>query len=215
MSSSPANDAPAKGQETVFDVTEEQIARVYAQAYFAVIAKAANTAELVAELDSLVVDLLDAIPDFERTLCSGLVSHEEKVGLLDRVLSRRASTSLLNFLKVLSQHGRLDLLRAVAQATHRIHGEHIGQREVEVRVASELDEPLREELAEKVRQQLGAEPVLNVVVDRTMLGGIVLRVGDTVYDGSVKTRFEIARKAMIARAVETIETKPETFLEDT
>ena len=213
MSTSPPNGNEAPRQETVLDVTEEQIARVYAQAYFDVIKKEAKAADLVAELDSLVTDVLDPFPDFEQTLRSQLISHEEKIALIDRVLGKQGSSSLLRFLKVLSQHGRLELLRSVARATHKIFAEHSGQKAVEVRVASELAADLRKELVKTVRQHLDAEPVLNVIVDRSMLGGIVLRVDDTVYDGSIRTRFEMARKAMIAKAVETIETSPETFFE--
>ena len=60
---------------------------------------------------------------------------------------------------------------------------------------------------------LGREPVLHVKVDPSLIAGIVIRVGDRVYDSSVNTQFNLARKAMIERAVDLIETQPEKFLQ--
>src|SRR3989304_5307553 len=100
--------------DTVMDVTEEQIARVYAQAFMGVAAKSPNATALVDEIASLVDDVLDSFPRLEHMLRSELVSPEEKEQLLDRVFRGRASDPVLNFLKVLSKHGRLGLLRPIA-----------------------------------------------------------------------------------------------------
>ena len=54
--------------------------------------------------------------------------------------------------------------------------------------------------------------MLHVTVDPSLIAGIVVRVGDRVYDGSVRTQFEHARAAMIDRATEQIETQPERFM---
>jgi len=54
--------------------------------------------------------------------------------------------------------------------------------------------------------------VLRVTVDRSLIAGLVIRVGDRVYDGSVSTRFEMLRRAMVERAVERIETRRENFV---
>ena len=198
--------------DTVMDVTEERIARVYAQAFFGVASKKPNATELVDEVSSLVSDVLDKFPSLEQTLGSALISHEEKERLLDRVFHGRTSVEVLNFLKVLSKHGRLGLLRPVNRFVQKLHAEQLGQREVEIRVASELDDRLRDAIRDQLRQMLGKEPLLNVIVDPSLIAGLVVRVGDRVYDGSVRTQFDMARKAMIERATERIETQPEKFL---
>ena len=71
---------------------------------------------------------------------------------------------------------------------------------------------MRNEIQAQLRKLLNAEPVLNVKVDPALLAGIVIRVGDRVYDGSVQTQLEHARAAMIERATEQIETRPDSFM---
>src|SRR5947207_12716928 len=96
--------------ETVMDVTVEQLARVYAHAFMGVAAKLPNADDLVQELKSLISDVLDHFPQFEKTLDSSLISSDQKEQLLDHVFSNNiASPQVLTFLKVVSRHGRLSL----------------------------------------------------------------------------------------------------------
>jgi F-type H+-transporting ATPase subunit delta len=198
--------------ETVMDVTQEQIARVYAQAFLGAAAKSGKSGSLVDELVSVVTDVLDPHPQLEQMLQSSLISHEDKSALLDRVLARRASAEVLNFLKVLSKHGRLGLLRSTAREAKKLHAKAAGLADVEVRVATPLDGSLRSSIENQLRVMLQSEPVLSVVVDPALIAGIVIRVGDRVYDGSVATQLERTRQAMIERATENIDTHPEQFV---
>jgi F-type H+-transporting ATPase subunit delta len=198
--------------ETVMDVTEELIARVYAQAFMGAAAKGGNSGSLIDELVAVVTDVLDQFPDLEHMLQSSLVSHDQKAALLDRVLGPRASVEVLNFLKVLSKHGRLGLLRSTAREAKKLHAEAAGLADVEVRVATPLDDALRGAIEDQLRAMLRSEPVLSVVVDPALIAGIVIRVGDRVYDGSVATQLERTRQAMIERATENIDTHPEIFI---
>jgi F-type H+-transporting ATPase subunit delta len=198
--------------ETVLDVTEEQVARVYAKAFLEVAAKAPNTAELVDEIVSLVRDVLDRLPRLEEMLRSALVSPEEKEQFIHRVFGNRASLQVVNFLKVVSRHGRLDLLRPIARVLKKLHSEQSGLTEVEVRVAAELDDAVRWEIQQRLQRALGTQPVLNVAIDPALIAGIWVRVGDRVFDGSIRTQLEHARRHMIERATEKIETAPERFV---
>jgi F-type H+-transporting ATPase subunit delta len=198
--------------DTVMDVTEEQIARVYAQAFMGVAVNSPDATALVDEIASLVNDILGNFPRLEHTLWSALVSHDQKQQLLDRVFSGRASVPVLNFLKVLSIHGRLALLRPINRLLKKLDAERRGLTAVEVRVAAPLEGGVQAEIEQRLRKMLGGEPVLHVVVDPALIGGIVIRVGDRVYDGSIHTQLEHARRAMIERVIERIETQPERFM---
>jgi len=199
--------------DTVMDVTEEQIARVYAQAFLGVAIKAANMDGLIEEVTSLVTDVLDKFPRLEETLRTELISHEHKQGIFDRVFGQRASKQVLSFLKVLAIHTRLGLLRPIARILNKLYAEHRGLTDVDVRVARELDDTLRQAIHNHLKATLGTEPVLHVTVDPSLLAGMTIRVGDRVYDGSVQTQLNLARKAMIERAVDMIETQPERFMQ--
>ena len=198
--------------DTVMDVTEEQISRVYAQAFLGVVSKLPNAVDLVAELASVVNDVLDRFPKLEVALKSSLVSEEQKEQLLGRIFGGKASPEVLNFLKVLSRHGRLAILRNTSKLATKLHAIERGMTDVEIRVASPLDDGLRDEIQAQLRKVLRTEPVLSVKVDPTLIAGIVIRVGDRVYDGSVHNQFERVRGAMIARATEQIETRPDSFV---
>jgi F-type H+-transporting ATPase subunit delta len=199
--------------DTVMDVTEEQIARVYAQAFLGVAIKAANMDGLIEEVTSLVTDVLDKFPRLEETLRTELISHEHKQGIFDRVFGQRASKQVLSFLKVLAIHNRLGLLRPIARILNKLYAVHRGLTDVDVRVARELDDTLRQAIHNHLKATLGTEPVLHVTVDPSLLAGMTIRVGDRVYDGSVQTQLNLARKAMIERAVDMIETQPERFMQ--
>jgi len=197
---------------TVMDITEEQVAHVYAQAFMAVAEKSPNMAGLVEEVASLISDVLGNFPDLEEVFRSALVAHERKEALIDEVLGGRASTEVLNFLKVLARHSRLGLLRPVARHLEKLYTEQQGRTDVEVRVAAELDPALRSQVESQLRQMMGIEPVLHVMVDPSLIAGIVVRVGDRVYDGSLSTQFDLAYRAMVERATDKIESQPQAFL---
>jgi F-type H+-transporting ATPase subunit delta len=198
--------------DTVMDVTEERIARVYATAFMEVAAKTMDATSLVDEVGSLVQDVLGRFPRLEETLRSALVSSEDKEKSVDRILSGRASALVLNFVKVLARHDRLELLRLIASILKKLDAERRGLTDVEVRVATPIDAALQTEIQNRLRKSLGGEPVLHIQVDPSLIAGMVIRVGDRVYDGSVNTQLENARRAMIDRITETIETSPDRFM---
>jgi F-type H+-transporting ATPase subunit delta len=199
--------------ETVMDVTGDEVARGYAVAFWNVAAKSSNAGSLVEELSSFTTDVLDKYPALDESLRSAIVRHEQKAAMLDRLFSQRLSVELLTFLKVMSRHGRLGLVRSAARIVRKLYAEQQGMTDVDVVVASPLADNLKNEIQAKLRATLGREPVLHVKVDPSLIAGIVIRVGDRVYDSSVNTQFNLARKAMIERAVDLIETQPEKFLQ--
>lgn len=199
-------------QETVMDVTEEQIARVYAKAFLGAISSSPNAASQVEELESFVADVLDRFSKLEEMLKSSLVAGDQKEELLGRILGGKASKEVLNFLKVLSRHGRLSIARPASRLAKKLYATQRGMVDVEVRVAAPISDELRGEIQNRMQQVLGSQPVLTVKVDPSLIAGVVIRVGDRVYDGSVHNQLERIRAKMIDRATEQIETRPESFL---
>jgi F-type H+-transporting ATPase subunit delta len=197
--------------ENVMDVTVEQLARVYAKAFMGVAAKTSSSEALVEELKSIVADVLDRFPKLEEVFKSSLISPEEKEALLDRVFSKGASVHVTNFLKVLARHGRLEVLRSISRQAEKLFTEQSGVADVDVRVAAKLDDDIRKVIETRVEKAIGKKPRCNVTVDPNLIAGIVVRVGDRVFDGSLKTHLENARRAMIDRATDQLETRPDRF----
>jgi len=204
------------------DVGAQQLATVYAQAFLdAVDAAAAKGAPggsdsvraeaVLAELDGFLAEGIDRFPKLEAVLTSALISPDKKAALLDRVFKGKLSPLLLSFLKVLAHHGRLDILRSVHWAAHKLFDESRKVARVEVSSAVPLDEPLKARLTESIRQMTGGSPVLEMHVQPDLIGGLVMRIGDSVYDGSISTRLNKLRQQMIDRSVHEIQSRRDRF----
>jgi F-type H+-transporting ATPase subunit delta len=193
------------------DASAEHIADVYAQAFLEVAESARQTQALLAEFDSFISDVLDQYPKFDAVISSTMISHEEIAGILDRVLGGRISPLLSNFLKVASRHGRLAYLRAIHRCVHALYD--VLQNRVRVRLTTAT--PLSTELASRIRIALRAklegEPVLELVTDPELIGGAVLRLGDTVYDGSIANQLQILRQQMMDRSAHEIQSRRNRF----
>ncbi|MGD0383251.1 MAG: ATP synthase F1 subunit delta [Thermoguttaceae bacterium] len=193
------------------DVSVEHIAEVYARAFLDAAEAAGQTQALLTEFDLLMADVLDRYPKLEAVICSTMISREEIAAVLDRVLGGRISPLLLNFLKVLSRHGRLDCLRAIHCRAHALYD--ILQNRVRVRLTTAA--PLSTELASRIRialrGKLEGEPVLELETDPKLIGGAVLRLGDTVYDGSIANQLQILRQQMMDRSAHEIQSRRNRF----
>jgi F-type H+-transporting ATPase subunit delta len=201
--------------ESAINVGQEQVALVYAKAFLGSADKAGRTADAVAELTSLVDDVLAAQPEFAAVLGSRRIAHDEKSAMLDRVFGGKASPMLLSFLKVLSGHGRLDALAAIGREVQERYDEKLGRKRVKITSATALDKGVVGELTEKLRAMLGGEPVLELAVRPELIGGILIRVGDTVYDGSVVSRLTRLRTQMIDRSIHEIQSRRDRFCNPT
>jgi F-type H+-transporting ATPase subunit delta len=193
------------------NVGSQNVAAVYAKAYLGATEAAGSTDAALAELESLVSDVLDKLPRLDAIFSSRLVSADQKIELIDKAVGTKATPLLRNFLKVLARHGRLDILRSVRSAAKKIVDKLRGRFRVHVTTAAELDGQLQQQLSETLRGMLGGQPVLVVNTRPELIGGIVLRVGDTVYDGSVATRLARIRDQMIDRSVHEIQSGRDRF----
>ena len=193
------------------DVGVEHIAAVYAEAFVGAAENAGRAEALLEEIDSLFADVLDRFPQLERTLASGLISHPEKVRILDRTLGGQASPLVLNFLKVLSRHGRLDCLRAIRRRAHAVYDRMRGRVRVRLATATPIDDDLTARITQSLRALVDGEPIVEQFIDPELIGGIVVRVGDTVYDGCIATQLEHVRQQMIDRSADEIQSRRDRF----
>ncbi len=209
MPEAPNNSA----HKRAFDVTVEKIARVYAEAVLGAAEAKGNPDDLMEELSELVSGVLDRNPQFESLLATELISQDEKQEMLGRVFAGKLSETALGLLHVLAQHDRLSILRDVVQTTFSLWQQRRGHVAVEVQFASEPDEALRQEIVKSLQLTLGADPQISTSVAPELLAGFVVRVGDKVYDASTRTSLEKARRNMIDRAYEAIQSRPRQFMQ--
>jgi len=196
---------PKPTYETVLDVSAEKLAKVYARAALNAAGDLPAQQSLLGELDAVVSEVLKRHPDIEKVFGSLLIGKDEKLAMIDRVFGGRLSETAINFLKVLAKHGRLALLRQVVLAAGGLWRERCEEQSVFLELAHEADDSLREEILTALADTLGTHPMVTVNVNPDLIGGFVAKVGDRVYDASVRTSLEHTRQAMVERAVEAIQ----------
>ncbi len=193
-----------------FDVGAQRIAATYAKSFLGAAHKSVQVDGLVDELAS-VAGALAQFPRLEAVFASALVSEDEKLAIVDRVFGGKLSPLVLDFLKVLARHGRLELTRAVYAEAQKQFDIERGRVRVDVVTATPLDGGTSHNLQASLRRILGGEPQVSSAVEPKLIGGVVLRVGDTVYDGSVARQLQQVREQMINRSVHEIQSRRDRF----
>lgn len=184
-------------------------ARVYADAFLQ--AAGARTEELIEEFTSFQDDVLAKQPEFARLLMGRSLSRDEKVRLIDRVVASQASDLFANFLRVLARHDRLDLLPSILHEVHVKQERAGGRQRVTVTSAVPLTEETLARLRERLRVALSFDPVIIPKVDPKVLGGLVIQVGDTVYDTSLRARLNQLRSRLRQRSLYEIQSGRDRF----
>ena len=199
------------GKTDGFDSGRQHLGTVYAKALLGAAEKAGQGDLVVEELESLVADVFNRLPQVEMTLISPRLAHEERLPILDRAFSGRMSPTTLQFLKVVSKHGRLDCLRAIARAARKQLNELRGRVEVLVETAQPLTSALRERIVARLTQLLSREVIVTARVNEDLLGGVVVRVGDTVYDGSLVAQLKRMEQVTLEHTKQQIRESLERF----
>ena len=101
-----------------------------------------------------------------------------------------------NFLKLLVHNGRLLLLPTIAKLFEEYKAEYEGYLDVQVTSAYELSEEAHKSLAENLEKSLGKKINMNVAVDKSLIGGVLVRAGDQVIDGSIRGRLQHMQKTL-------------------
>ncbi|MFV0443576.1 MAG: ATP synthase F1 subunit delta [Planctomycetaceae bacterium] len=205
-----SDNANTAASHVLADPSAKAVARVYAQAYLnGAQATAANNP--LEELTSFYDDVLKPNPQFAELLTSEMTSRDEKVGLIDRVVQPRASQFFTNFLRVLARHERLDLLPLILSEAWGEQERREGKRRVQITSPQPLSETQLGQIRDRLKAALPYEPVLLTETDESLLGGLVIRVGDTIFDGSLRTRLKDLRVRLRERYLHEIQSGRDRF----
>ena len=128
------------------------------------------------------------------------ISIDERAEMLSRVFRGKVSPLLFNTLNVMNQHNRLGLIGQMAVAYGELLDEKLGKIEVDIIVAQKLTPEQMEAAKQKVSKALGRDAVVHQYVDETIVGGLVLRVGDKLIDASVKNQLNALKQQLLASA---------------
>ncbi len=181
-----------------YDVSRQYVGNVYARALLRVTEKRGTSESVIEELAG-VVELLGQLSAWRAILASPRVPLDQKLGMLDKALGGRINHDLLCFLKVTARRGRIDCLPEILAAARQQWDQLRGIQKVVVDVAAPLRAEEQERLKQQLEQLLGVQVRLEYRVRPELVGGLVVHVGDTVYDASVLNQLERWKQSVVAR----------------
>lgn len=172
------------------------IARSYAGALFEIGERHGQRDEFAAAMDELL-RLLDGEPKLRAFLESPKVETADKKRVLRVAFEERMPPLVLNFLMVVLDKRRQRLLREIAREYLALLDERLGRLHVQVTLAREPDERDEREIATDLSRILGRKVIPHVQVNPQILGGIVVRYGDRLLDGSLRRRLVSLRRRLV------------------
>ena len=175
----------------------EELARIYSRSLFEV-ADQAGKRDLIREQLAELADALAGSRDMRLFLFSPHFSTEQKKAGLEGALEG-ADPDFLRFLLLLIERHRMPALGRIREEYERLCAQAEERLSVEITSAVELDAELAQSLAAQIGRHTGMRVDLQSRVDPAIIGGLVLRVGNSILDNSIRTRLERLRRE-VARA---------------
>jgi F-type H+-transporting ATPase subunit delta len=175
----------------------------YARALAAVISdQKLNVVATQGQLNEFV-ETLEASSELREVLENPSIPEPQKLKVLDAIAAKSGmSKTVRNFIAVIADHQRLHELRSMVEAYASIADEVSSVAEAEIVSAQPLDEKNRKLLEEKISTLTGLQQVhATYSEDATLLGGAVVTIGSTVYDGSIRAQMQQLKARLIAAGV--------------
>ena len=171
-------------------------ARRYAEAAFGIAERDGTIPAWLEQLDLAAEALGD--DEASRVLGNPAIPAPERGEVADRILGDRVSGPVRNLVQLLLRRGRADLLPAVAREYRRLYDRHEGITQAEVISAAPLGDDEVVALRDRLAGMTGGRIELRFRIDPSILGGVVVRLGDRLIDGSVRGRLERLRARLAA-----------------
>ena len=167
-----------------------EIARRYARAVFGLGDSPAARAKLSADVATLAQEIA-ASDELRRVLFTPIHPRAERKGVVHELAKKLGvSTEVRAAAEILVDENRTQILPALAEEMRRLVDVEAGRVEARVTSARPLDAAAQDALRAALSRRVGSEVVLALEVDPTLIGGVVARVGDMLFDGSIRTQLE-------------------------
>lgn len=171
------------------------VAKRYARALFELAKAEGRVLETGGEL-RLFMELLDNTPELKILLCGPVYDLQAKREALERVRpGLNLSDLVFNFLNLLIKKGRVSILDEIVEAYQRLEDEETGRIRAKVYLPDgKLGSPLLDKIRARLEGLTGKEILLDLKEDKDMIGGVTVQIGDTLIDGSVRSKLLSVKK---------------------
>jgi len=178
-------------------VRDETVARSYAETIFE-LADRNDALESYGEALETVARLVEEDPRFRLFLETPRIDDEDRKAVVREAFGTSLPKHVVNFVLVTIDKRRQRLLRAISTQYHALLDARMGREHVQVTVARSIDDATRQVITDRLTAVLGNEAIPHIRVSPEILGGIIVRTGDTIYDGSVRRRLDGMRRQLLA-----------------
>ena len=194
----------------------DALSEIYARSFYELAEEAGGLPKIfeVAEELEGICELARADVRFNEFLASPIIDRGRRAEALGRIFQDRITDLTLRFLLVVNDKGRLGHLEAINEALDRlVQGAH-DRVEVDVFTVGSLEEEELASIRARIQSKLGREPVLHCYTDESMIGGIKLRIGDRLIDGSLSTRLRRMQESLLTAGKLAIRERYDRIIED-
>ena len=165
----------------------------------AAIAHQADGAKVVQELESMA-EMLNSSSDLRSVWETPSVAAPQKLALLDAIVQRAGlSPEVRNFMAVLIDHRLVNSLPVIARQFKQEMNDRMGIAEAEIISSRELSPGEKQPLEDKIAETTGKVIQPRYTVDEKILGGVIVKIGSTIYDGSVRGELQRLKQELTAR----------------
>ena len=171
------------------------VAKAYAEALMEAAVELGQMDEIRRDL-GLIADTLAENPDFNTLFLSPSLGEKQKKSAMEEVFAARVSRDVMNFIKVLIDKGRENELSDIRKRFETMVDEREGLVKGKARTSVKMTEQQLKALEQKLEKLAGMKVSLVNVVDETIIGGVVLEIGDKMIDGSVRKKLAHIREEL-------------------
>lgn len=174
----------------------DSVSRVYAQALLE-LAQADGRADELAQEAGELLALMAGEPELDELMSSLALNSAQRCKLIEQLFKGNISDVLYKFLQVVNRKDRLDVLAGILSTYRLLAVEARGEIDVDVYVAQPLSDEAGRGVAESIGQVVQKRVHLHQHVDTELIGGLKVRVGDRLIDGSVATQLKIMKRKLV------------------
>ncbi len=178
-------------------MSAQAIARRYSSALADVVTKSGETVTVQNELNQFEA-MMTSSPDLTEVFKNPAIPYEQKSKVLESLLGKtKPNNSTANFLRILLKNYRLADLSEINKKFAVVLDERAGLVSADVTTAKTLSPDEQKNLQVKLEKVTGKKVNLSYSIDESIIGGVITKIGSTIYDGSVKTQLQQLKEKMI------------------
>ena len=156
----------------------------------------------ISENMELINSAIQSSSELKNLLDSPVVKLEKKQSILSLIFKDKISDDSLNFIKFVVEKNRENILDSIIKKFLELRDEKLGLVRVEVKTSFDFTDEQKEKLRKRLESILNKKASLKFVIDKSLVGGFIARVGDTVYDASIKHQLDLLRKQFLQGSIQ-------------